>query len=209
MTRALLVGNLLVLAFIVAWVTLGAKNQTAGGPAFAMTAQEEKVAADLAEAALKGKDLLRGKVYLSKIEVFRDPGDRASPRRAFVTHYRYEDNAALRTIIDLDRRKVLDVEVLADFPTPLAPQEAARAVELASAHPEVKKLLAGSKGITLEALPVHSSIEGEPAYKHRVVNIFFREGGYYLMGAPLVDVDLTTETVLVKDVPAGKDRPHR
>jgi hypothetical protein len=34
-----------------------------------------------------------------------------------------------------------------------------------------------------------------PTYHHRVVRLFFRQGRTYLLYAPLVEVDLTTETV--------------
>jgi hypothetical protein len=195
MTRALLVGNGLVLLLVISLTSLGARegDPDPDDPA-ALTAAERKLVVDLAEQALKAKDLLSGKVYLTRIEVFHDNKDGRSPRKAIVTHYRYEGDLALLTHIDLGRKKVLYVESLRHFPTPLAPEEREQAIKLARAHPEVQKLLKQSGSVQLEPLPIDYGMEDDPAHEHRVVDVLFRQDGYYLR-APNVHVDLTTERV--------------
>jgi Cu2+-containing amine oxidase len=204
MKRALLLANALALLFIVSWTALRAKDQQPAGPQPDLTPAERQAAVTLAREALQAKGLYQGKVFLSKVEVFRNADDKGE-RLVFVTHYRYEGNAALQAVVDLSARKVLSAEALPRFPTPLAPEEAARATELARNHPLVQRMVEEyGKPLTLEALAIVSSEESDPAHTHRVANIFFHEGGYYLT-SPHVDVDLTTEQVLIGD----RSRPTR
>ena len=194
MTRAVLVSSSLVLLYVLTLAAAGDGDPGPPGPA-ELTVAERKAVRELAEQALKDRGLLQGKVCLTNVEVFADPADRASPRKVIVTHYRYEGNTVLQTSVDLGRRRVVSVETAAGLPTPLAPEETDAAVRLARGHPEVQKFLArAGASVTLEPLVVHSGMPGDPAFKHRVVNVLFRQGGYY-RNRPAVDVDLTTETV--------------
>jgi hypothetical protein len=163
--------------------------------------------AKLAEQALRDKGLWRGKVYLTRVEVFTDRQQGKASRKALVIHYRYDGDAALVTRLDVDRREVLGVEEEKHFPTSLAPEEIRRAAELARADATVKKALAkyGGPG-KFEVDVVHAFTVNPEAfgYGHRLVRVFFREGRRYVLYAPNVDVDLTTEQVRA----VRNDKPH-
>jgi hypothetical protein len=198
MTRTLLLGGGLLVLLAVSYRSCGSPDNPAGDP-LQLTPAEQSAAVELAEKELKGREMLVGRVVLSKIDVFRDSHDAASPRKATVVYYRYVDNAGLITWIDVARRKVLKVEAVAGFPTPLAPEEQARAEKLARAHPKVKAFLDGHGGkVQVESYLAHSSVPGDPAFSHRVANMAFRLDGDYLR-APNVDVDLTDGRVLFPD----------
>jgi hypothetical protein len=197
-TRTLLLGGGLLVLLAVSYRSCGAPDEPANDP-LRLTDAEKKAVVELAEKELRDREMLVGRVYLSKIDVFQDSHDRASPRKAIVVHYRYADNAALITGVDVARRRVLKVEAVAGFPTPLAPEESARAENLARAHPKVKAFLDANNGrVQVESYLAHSSVPTDAAFSHRVANMAFRLAGDY-MRAPNVDVDLTAGTVLFPD----------
>src|SRR5438876_12190070 len=110
-------------------------------PALDLSDDERRMVLDLAEKALKAKDLYKGKIYLTNLEVHRDTRDPESPRNALVIHYRYEGNLAIFTSVNIGRKEVTKVESEADCPTCLAPEELARAIKLAHASAEVRKAM--------------------------------------------------------------------
>ena len=198
MTRTLLLGGGLLLLLAVSYRTCGSQDESMND-LLQLSPAEKQAVVDLAEKELKDREMLVGKVFLSKVDVFHDSHDRASPRKAMVVHYRYVDNAGLVCGVDVGRRKVLKVEVIAGFPTPLAPEEQAQAEKLAKAHPKVKALLDEYGGkVQVESYLAHSSVPSDPAFSHRVANMAFRLDGDYLR-APNVDVDLTDGRVLFPD----------
>jgi hypothetical protein len=163
-----------------------------------LTDADRAALARLAEQALKEKGHWRGKVYLTRLELFADPQPGAPSRKALAVHYRYDGNAALLTRLDVDRRAVLGVEEQQDFPTSLAPEEIRRAGELAKANAEVKKALAkygGPAKFDVDVVNAFTVDKEAFGYGHRLVRVFFREGREYVLYAPNVDVDLTTEQV--------------
>jgi hypothetical protein len=168
-----------------------------------LTAAERATIRDLAERALKERDLIKGKVYLTRIEVFPDSG--GTRRHVTVTHYRYDGDLAIQTSIDLIRKEVTDVETIPHLPTSLAPEEVVEAEKLARANVEVARALAryeaGGK-IEVDAVIVRTAIEDDPRYHHRTVRLAFRRGRDYLLHVPFVEVDLTAGTVRVQ--PLGK-----
>ncbi|MCI0455496.1 MAG: hypothetical protein L0Z62_00785 [Gemmataceae bacterium] len=167
---------------------------------------ERAAVRELVEKDLKGRGLFRGKVHLTRIEVVPDNHE-GTPRRAIVTHYRYEGNLAILSSIDLDRRQVLEVEAVPHMPTALAPEERAEAEKLARAHVEVARALVRYRTLKVEvdALAITTADEKAFGYRHRLVRLRFRQGRDYLLYAPTVDVDLTTGQVRV--YPAGKPHP--
>jgi hypothetical protein len=176
------------------------------GPALLeLTDKERSIVVGLAESALRERGLLKGKVYLTRVEVFRDTADRESERNALVTHYRYDGDVTVFTSVNLGRRRVTSVQSEAHFPASLAPEELAEAEKLARAHPEVKRALAKyGPGVEVDALLTYTADPKSPNYNHRVVRLFFRRGRDYLLYGPGVDVDLTAGTVRAERV----DRAH-
>src|SRR5262245_10100183 len=118
--RVVLVAGALAVLFSLSTQLMGARQAQDLPGSSELTAEEEKQAADLAAAALRDRGLLKGKVYLSKLEVFRDAAANGSRRQVFVTHFRYDGHEAVQTRVDLTRGAVTAVEVLPNFPTPLA-----------------------------------------------------------------------------------------
>lgn len=59
-----------------------------------------------------------------------------------MTHYRYDGDTAIVTLVNLSQRTLITVEIVAHLPTPLAAQEFSRARELALAQAEVQAALA-------------------------------------------------------------------
>ncbi len=170
-----------------------------------LSAAERAAVRELVEKDLKGRGLLKGKTYLTRLEVLPDNHE-GTPRRAVATHYRYDGDLAILTSIDLDRRQVLEVETVPHLPTSLAPEELAEAERLAREHVEVARALARYRTIKIEVDALVTTTVDEKAfgYRHRLVRIYFRQGRDYLLYAPKVDVDLTAGKVRV--YPA--DKPH-
>jgi hypothetical protein len=172
---------------------------------WALTAEEEALVQRLASEALTNSKLLVGKTYLTRIELFS--GARGQGRNVLVEHYRYQGDVTLQTSIDLDKRQVLGTIALEHSPTPLAAEELERAEQLARAHPLVKRALAryADKKIEVDALLVFTADAEQPSYHHRAVRLHFREGRSYLLYAPHVEIDLTTETARAQ----ANDKAHK
>jgi hypothetical protein len=171
-----------------------------------LTAGERDSVRKLAEAALKGRGLLKGKVYLTGVEVFHDSV--RGKRHAVATHYRYDGDLGILTHIDLGSRKVVEVEEIPHLPTSLAPEELVEAEKLARADKVVARALARyAKGpkIEVDAQMAITAVPSDPNYQHRVVRLAFRRGREYLLYVPQVDVDLTTQTVRVMPLGKGHD----
>jgi len=193
----------MALPFIV-W--LGIVGQT---PALDLTEDERRVVLELAEKALKEKDLFKGKIYLTNLEVHRDTRDRESPRNVLVTYYRYEGNLAIFVSVNIGRKEVTKVESEPDCPTCLAPEELERAIKLSRASPEVRKALAKHgppEKFEVDALVAHTVDEKSPIFGKRAVRLFLRQGRTYLLYAPTVEVNLTDETVRVLE---SGDQGHK
>jgi hypothetical protein len=172
-----------------------------------LTPEEYQSVVTLAEKALKAKELHKGKIYLTSLEVHRDTGDVQSPRNALVIHYRYEGNLAIYTSVNIGRKQVTKVETDPHGPTCLAAEELAQAIKLVRASADVHKALAKHgppEKFEVDALIAHTADPKSPIFQHRAVRIWFRQGRTYLLYGPTVEVDLTTEKVRV--FPAGSDK---
>jgi hypothetical protein len=144
------------------------------------------------------------KVCFIKVDLIPDSQAQTTQRQVVVTHYRYRDDAALLTTVDLNRLEVLKAEAYPHFPTGLAAEERRRAEELAKADPRLKGLFETHGRLTMEA---RSSTQPSPQdcfYGHRIVHLLLNRGGNYLHN-PRVIVDLTSETVHVE----APDEPAR
>jgi hypothetical protein len=168
-----------------------------------LSAGERAAVRKLAEQALRERDLLKGKTYLTRIEVYADAARKE--RHAIAIYYRYEGDLGILVHVDVGAGKVTQVEAVPHLPTSLADEELAEAEKLARADPAVARALAryadGPK-IEVDAQMALTVDPKDPNYHHRVVRLNFRRGREYLLRVPTVDVDLTTGTVRAQ--PAGK-----
>jgi ribosomal protein L21E len=171
-----------------------------------LNAGERDAVRKLADGALKERGLLKGKVYLTGIEVFHDSV--RGKRHAVATHYRYDGDLGILTHIDLGTLKVIDVEEIPHLPTSLAPEELVEAEKLARADKVMARALARyAKGpkIEVDAQMAITALPSDPNYQHRVVRLAFRRGREYLLYVPQADVDLTTGAVRVLPLGKGHD----
>ena len=168
-----------------------------------LTPEERTLAGQVADRALRARQLITDtrRVYLVRVEWLRDKEAESrgvADRKALVTHYRYDDDAALVTVVDLAQRTAVQVDTLPHLPTPLATEEFTRARDLALAHPEVKAALTPyGERVTAEALVTRAASREDPIFGHRVVRMMFRVGPDYLT-RPIVLVDLTTGQVTIE-----------
>ena len=102
--------------------------------AFAPTATEIQVAVLLAERALVERKLrTESPLYLVGTELYRDKQaemEGKADRKVLVTHYRYEGDLGIQTVVDVSHETVVKTETIPHLPTPLAPGELAKAKEL-------------------------------------------------------------------------------
>jgi hypothetical protein len=205
MRRAILLSISLTLCFLAA--SLARAGDEASGP-LELTPAEQTAVRGLADQALKTRDLFKGKIYLTRLEAFREAGGKAPRHLALLTYYRYEGDLGILVSVDMDRNEVTGVESIPHLPTSLTSEELAEADKLARANPEVARFLArygpGAK-IDVDALVVFTTVKEAFGYHHRVVRLHFRQGRDYLLYGPLVEVDLTAGAVRVE----RNDKMHK
>jgi hypothetical protein len=124
--------------------------------------------------------------------------------RAVVTSYRYFDDITVFSIIDLGTGRVVDVQAVQHFHTPLSDDEFDEAQALArEKSDEVKKLYERfGEDILVDPQFSQFSLKDDPRV-HRVVHLIYRVGKREL-SYPRPQVDLTTREV---DVPAPEPQP--
>jgi hypothetical protein len=157
----------------------------------------------------KSKD----KVYLTRVEVAipKDDGNKSPEvtQRALgvvvVTHYRYNNDEAVISTLNLDTKKTLKVVTVRHLPVPLADEELKDARSLAFADAKLKKILK-PYGNKVEVVPlVHRApSKKDPAFGHRVVQLLLRVDSSYLTTRVLVD--LTDQKVKVETPVMKKDK---
>ena len=124
---------------------------------------------------------------VTEINPIRPSGPVEAPQ-AMVSRYDYSTGLTFRTVVDLTEKKVVEIKADPNFPTPLAPEEVKRAVELAAqAAPEI------ATGAPEEAitLPLIDTAPTSPTYGHRLV-VVWREG---TAPSERVLVDLSMEAI--------------
>jgi Cu2+-containing amine oxidase len=171
--------------------------------AFTLTAAEAEKAVALARREVDARKLrLKSALQLISVEWAREKSDKEGApdkRMALVTHYRYEDDAAILTLVEPAASRVAKVEVIPHLPVPLSQEEFQRASALAMKNPQVAEALGPSvKEVKTEALMLRTSDEKDKLFGHRVVRLLFRLGTDYLT-RPVVFVDLTTQKVWVEE----------
>jgi len=112
-------------------------------------------------------------------------------------HFDYSTGKTIVTVYDVARKKVIKLEQLAAYPTPLADEELAQAKELARARDKrVRELYAkyGEKKVTVDALtPVIASPKDKRFGKR--LTILTLTPKEHLPDTVSVTVDLTDKTV--------------
>ncbi len=211
MMRAIWFTSLAVLSFVSATSTSGAQrlssltdeerdaalaleasaiDQLKGGPSLApMASFSAEIIPELRATPMgaEGKSVVTGVTSVSPKEAAE------ATRRAVVTRYDYATGLTFRTVIDLTARQALDIKADPNFPTPLAPEEAERAIEIAAGTvPEIAQPAGGPPPAAPSLLPIIDSLPSSPTYGHRLV-VVWRDD---LPRTTRVLVDLTTETVI-------------
>ena len=194
---------LTLVAFLMLGVCGELRAQEDDTLAFQLTASEKALAADLAETAIAH---LRtpSPLYLVRTRLVREKSGR---RLAQVTHYRYDGDLAILTLVDLGEKQVREVKEEPHLTVPLAEEELRRARDLALADPRVRKELGSAVGsVEVEELVLRTADEKDEFFGHRVVRLLFLQGGIYLE-RPLVLVDLTAQKVVIAPV-STEPHPH-
>ena len=115
-----------------------------------------------------------------------------------VIHYRYDDDAAIHSLVNLRTSATIDQRALPHLPTSLAAEELEAAKVLALKDPKVQRALGKDAArVEVEGLVIRTASEKDPWYGRRVVKLLFRVGRDY-RHSPSVIVDLTKQSVHVE-----------
>jgi hypothetical protein len=171
-------------------------------PPYELSSAEIRLARDLAERDLHIPEHPLSsfdRIVFTKIDLLPDSRAGTGQRQVMVQHYRYRDDAVILTAVDLNNREVLSVETALHFPTAFAPEELARAEQMARRDERLQPVFdMPGRTLLVQGRPIQAANADEPLFGHRVVHLLLRHGADYL-STPRVLVDLTTETVLIED----------
>jgi hypothetical protein len=233
MTRSILSGGpsarvlrvcLAVLVFLVATSAMAAQQPPRVPLPFdPLTAAERRQAEDIARADSRVRDLLgSGRTRLVYVDFLAiksadrptTPDSPTAPQRigrhAEVVFYRYDGDAGVRAVVDLERRSVQDATRIASVDVPLNVDDLAEALAMGLRNDAVRSLLgadaasfqvadtpraAAARNI-VRGLRVVAVDAGDSCWQHRCVQLFFRRGDVHLVDT--VFVDLTTQQARVE-----------
>ena len=146
------------------------------------------------------KSLRQDRVIYIGSEVIRrksNLGVEISDKTYLVTHYRYNDDTAIHSLINLENSLVIIQKEFAHLPTSLSKHELDMAKSLAMKDARVREALGKDVDrVEIEALVVRATSQSDPWFGHRVMQLLFRVGRDY-RHRPLVIVDLTDKVVLL------------
>ena len=115
-----------------------------------------------------------------------------------VIHYRYGDDTAIHTVVNLEDEGDIEQQEFPHLPTPFTQQELDTARSLAMGKAELREALGEYVDqVVVEGLPIHSASENDPWFGRRVVYLLFKVRQDYL-SHPRVVVDLTNRNVIVE-----------
>lgn len=115
-----------------------------------------------------------------------------------VIHYRYDNDAAIHSLVSVDDGTVLDQQEAPHLPTSLAQEELDRASTLALGDGRVREALGSDvERVEIEPLVIRPASKEDPWFGRRVVQLLFRVGRDY-RHSPRTVVDLTNDAVLVE-----------
>ena len=116
-----------------------------------------------------------------------------------VIHYRYDDDTAIHTVVNLGDGEVVYRKEIPHLPTPFTQQELNHAHGLAMNNATVREALGRYVNkVVVEGLPIHSASDNDPWFGRRVVQLLFKVGQDYI-SSPRVIVDLTNSNVVVEE----------
>jgi hypothetical protein len=132
----------------------------------------------------------------------RKGNDELQGRYAEVLQYRFDDDSGVLTLVDLEKRAVLDVQKVEGGAVPLTREDLEEAVKFALDSDEVRKLLGREASqyvapepsapenppYAIRALLVHSHDRKDPCFRHRCVHLFFQQRNAYLIDTAIVDL---------------------
>jgi hypothetical protein len=166
---------------------------------FQPTPNEESVARSLAEEAISTSNLKTDeRLYYVNSELYReknDEGKGGAARLVMLTHYRYDGDVTIKTLVSIGEKKVVKVTPIPHIPTPLSQEEFKIAKSLAAAELEIKRVIATYPRLVFEPLVVRSLSEQERP--QRLVRLLLKVGSDYLR-QPIVYVDLITKKVVIE-----------
>jgi hypothetical protein len=139
------------------------------------------------------------------VELVRRKGDNGRELEPIyrVQHYRYADDTAIVSLVDVKSGRVRDVEEIPHAPVALTVAELAEARAMALEDRRVARALERFRdGLLVEPLVVRTSDPADPWFGRRVVRLLFRVGQDYVSD-PIVFVDLTRREVIVERAHGG------
>jgi hypothetical protein len=164
--------------------------------------EEQALARQIAEQSLRDQNMLDGRVYFVEAGLFREKAADDQPPTdslARVSHYRYEDDAAILSYVNLTRQETTDVQAVEHLPIALSGDEFAIARDMALADPAVRRALGAEVDrVVVEPLLLRAASEDDPIFGQRVVRLLFRLGKDY-RSEPNVTVNLTEERVIIEN----------
>jgi hypothetical protein len=174
---------------------------------FQLTEAEKLLAVQLADQAINSRGLRNGSaLYLVETELLREKPaieGQAEKRLARITHYRYDGDLSIFTLIDLSAQSARKMDVTPHAPVPFSHEEYKAAGDLALAHPRVRAALGSRESLVkAEGLALRTSSPGDRFFGHRVLRMMFRLEDDYLV-EPIALVDLTAQTVEIETLGAG------
>jgi hypothetical protein len=188
-----------------------------------LTSQEKAAAERIALEDSRVKELLgNARRRLVSVELFMGKPEKIEPspepvpltRSAEVVFFRLEGEYGVRAVVDLGRKAVTEVTRLASEEVALTEEDLAEAYQLSLRNDEVRKALGekaenyrvtesrsanGPPGeqYIVRGLPVRATIESDPCWKHRCLQLLFRHDDVYLT-QPIVVVDLSAHQVYLE-----------
>lgn len=187
-----------------------------------LTPEEIDLASQVASADARVKaalgvgpqQLIRVEFLALKSPAYRDASDPVQMkigRHASVIFLRYDDNVGIHVVVDLEQKTAGEITKLDGRVVPLAAAEVTLAFNLALKNERVRGLLgpgaaefrvAGASirdrpENRVEGLRVVGTSPNDPCYRHRCLDLIFRQRQGYIAGTE-VTVDLTAQTVRVE-----------
>jgi len=173
---------------------------------FALSFDDRKSVISLVESSVDYQTILSTRRVLCELSGVRTttPSGRVI-RQAIGYYFEYRDGSAIRAVVDLDSKKILELAKLEAYCPPLAPEERIKALDLAiSKIPEVRALYDQGADVQSEMMPSVVSDKQDQRFGHRIVRIILRPTDRGSGEVLAVTIDLTSNSL----VSGGNLRNH-